>query len=213
MIGKRMAATLAAASLLVLAACTHGSGPVLDESREVGAFTAIDAGGGVQVHVTIGQAGPIVVHAQQNILDKLSTEVRSDGTLRIEALEDFVVADPVVIDVVTPQLAGISLSGGAAVQLSGLRADAIELSLSGGARATISGAVTDMTLGARGGATASLRGLTVETANVSIDGGATVEMTASQSVKGSASGGATLSVSGDASVQVEASGGAQVAHD
>jgi hypothetical protein len=185
---------------------------VVDESREVGAFAGIEAGGGVQVHVTIGQTAPIVVHAQVNIQDKISTEVRSDGTLRIEAREDFVVADPVVIEVTTPELTSLSLSGGAAVQLSGLEADALAVSLSGGARATISGTVTEMTLAARGGATALLGGLTIETAMVDLDGGASAEMYVTGSVTGSASGGATLQVSGQASVQVDTSGGAEVSH-
>jgi hypothetical protein len=208
----RLAAVVVVGALVALTACAQGAGPVVDESREVGAFAGIEAGGGVQVHVTIGQTAPIVVHAQENIQDKISTEVRSDGTLRIEARDDFVVADPVVVEVSTPELTSISLSGGAAVQLSDLEASALAVSLSGGARATISGTVTEITLAARGGATALLGGVTVEMARVDLDGGASAEMHVTGSVTGSASGGATLQVSGEASVQVDTSGGAEVSH-
>jgi hypothetical protein len=207
---RRTVVAALAATTLALAACTQGTGPVLAESRELGAFSRIEAGGGVQVHVTIGQARPIVVQAQENIQDKLSTEVRSDGTLRIEPDGDFSVDDPVVVEVTMPEVTAISLSGGAAVTLADLEAESLVLSLSGGARATISGTVTELTLGARGGATASLGGLEVETASVDLDGGAEVEMKATESVGGSASGGAKLRVAGEASVNVETSGGAQV---
>jgi hypothetical protein len=182
----------------------------VERTREVGSFSRIEAGGGVQVHVTIGQAGPIVVHAQENIQDKVSTEVRSDGTLRIEAKEDFVVADPVVIEATTPELTAISLSGGATAELDGLQADMLDLSLSGGARATISGTATAVTISARGGSTASLYGLESGTVTVNLDGGATAEVQASGSVTGSASGGAKLRIRGAAPVQVETSGGAEV---
>jgi hypothetical protein len=206
-----LAAALAA-TVIVVAACTQGTGPIVDETRELGTFSRIEAGGGVQVHVTIGQAGPIVVHAQENIQDKLSTEVRSDGTLRIEADGDFIVDEPVIVDVTTPELTAVSLSGGAAVMLADLAADALTLSLSGGARATISGTVTELTLGAKGGSSASLGELEIETATVDLDGGAGVEMTATGLVTGSASGGATLRVTGGASVNVDTSGGAEVSH-
>jgi hypothetical protein len=201
-----------AATVIALAACTQGNGPVVDQTREVGSFSKIEAGGGLQVHVTIGQTGPIVVHAQENIQDKVSTEVRSDGTLRIEADGDFIVEDPVVIDVTMPELTAISLSGGTGVVVEDLEADALALSLSGGARATISGTVTSLTLSAKGGSIASLAELASQTVSVSMDGGSTAEVRASGSVEGSASGGATLQVSGQASVTVDTSGGAEVSH-
>lgn len=213
---RRVLTTTVAVGMLLaataLGGCTQGDGPVVERSRDVGAFSGIDAGGGVQVHVTIGATTSLVVHAQANIQDKVATEVRSDGTLRIEATEDFVVADPVVIDLTTPTLTAISLSGGAAVELDGLEADALEVSLSGGARATISGAATALTISGRGGSTASLGELASETIAVSLDGGATAEVDASGSVRGSASGGAKLRVSGEATVEVETSGGAEVSH-
>jgi Putative auto-transporter adhesin, head GIN domain len=201
---------VAMAGFLALVACTQGAGPAVDQTREVGPFSRIEAGGGVQVRVTIGPAGPIVVHAQENIQAKVTTEVRSDGTLRIEANEDFVVADPVLVAVTTPELAAISLSGGASVELDGLETDALDLSLSGGARATISGTASAVTISARGGSTASLYGLESETVMVNLDGGATAEVQASGSVKGRASGGAKLRTRGAASIQVETSDGAEV---
>jgi hypothetical protein len=195
--------------LLAVVACARGEGSIVAESRSLGPVSRIEAAAGVQVKVTIGPAEPLVVHAQENIQDKLTTDVRS-GTLRIEAKEDFVVAEPVVIDVTVPSLDGISLSGGASIEVQGLTADSLDLWLAGGARATITGSVERMTLQATGGAVASLAGLSAVDVTVELNGGATADVQATGSVEGTASGGAQLRVAGGALVDVATSGGAVV---
>ncbi len=202
---------LVAVALVMLAGCARGEGPVVSQTRELDAFSRIEAGAGVHLSVHFGAAAPLVVHAQENIQDKVRTGVR-DGVLRVEAVDDFVVADPVVIDVVIPVLDSVSLSGGAQIEVSGVNADAIDISLSGGSRATISGAAGSVTLGVRGGAVASLANLDAEHVSIALDGGSTAEVHASATVNGTASGGAQLRVSGDASVSVGTSGGARVDH-
>ena len=207
--------TLAALPALVLAltmsACTQGQGPVVTETRSVPAFTRIEAAAGIQVSLTIGQAGPVVVHAQSNIQEKVTTGVR-EGTLRIEANDDFTVADPVVVDVQVPVLESVTLSGGASIEAMGLQASALSVSLSGGARATLAGTADSVMLQAAGGSVASLGDLDAGLISVTMDGGATAEVRASQAVQGRASGGAQLMVLGNGSVQVDTSGGATVSH-
>jgi hypothetical protein len=205
----RSFAILGTLAVLTLAACTQGQGPTVERTRPVDGFSRIDAGAGVQVQVTIGPAGPLVVRTQENIQDMVTTAVRN-GTLRIEAVGNFTVADPVVVEVTVPSLDAVTLSGGAAVEVTGLDTEKIDLSLSGGGRATISGVAQQVTLSAKGGAIASLGNLAAEVVMVDLDGGATAEVAASGSVQGSASGAAKLTISGDASVQVETSGGAEV---
>ncbi len=205
----RTLSLVAALALALLPGCTQGEGPVVDRAREVAAFSRVEAGAGVHVSLTIGPASSLRVRAQENIQDKVTTSVR-DGTLRIEADEDFSTADPVEIEVSVPELSAISLSGGASMDVTGLQADAIEISLTGGAEATISGAASSLTLDASGRSVASLGDLESRTVTLRLAGGATAEVRAIDSVSGSASGGARLTVRGDASVQVDASGGADV---
>lgn len=207
--GRLLSLVAMMAILSALPACTTGEGPVLDEPREVGAFTRIEAGSGIHVTVTIGPAGPLVVRAQADIASSIQTDVRA-GTLRVEAIDDFVVAEPVVIEVTVPTLESITLSGGAETVVEVLHADAIDVDLSGGSHATISGAVEHLALAAKGGSIASLQALDATDVSVTLDGGASVELSASGTVVGTASGAATLTVAGDAAVEVETSGGATV---
>jgi hypothetical protein len=196
-------------ALLSLPACTQGSGPVVERTRQVASFSSIEAGAGIRVVVHIGPTALMVVRAQENIQDMVTTGVR-DGTLRIEASGNWTVTDPVVVEVTAPSVTSVALSGGAAIEVSDLDVDTIDVSLAGGAQATISGTAKHVTLAAKGGSVAALAGLAAVTVTVDLQGGATAEVQASTSVRGSASGGAKLSVTGDGSVNVDASGGARV---
>jgi hypothetical protein len=194
----------------VLAGCVQGQGPVTSETREVGAFSRIEASAGIRVVVRVGPSKAIEVTAQENLQPVIATDVRGD-TLSIEASEDFTTVEPVTVTVVVPALDGITLSGGSQAVIDGLDAESLELRIRGGAQVTAAGTVGSVTLHADGGATASLEDLSVRVATVSMDGGATATLTASDDVTGTAAGGARLTVLGDAVLSVEESGGSEVA--
>lgn len=194
----------------VLAGCVQGQGPVTSETREVGAFSRIEASAGIRVVVHIGPSSAVEVTAQENLLPVISTNRRGD-TLNIEASEDFTTLEPVIVTVVVPTMDGISLSGGSQAVIDGLDADSLELQIRGGAQVTAAGSVGSVTLDADGGATASLDDLSVRVATVSMDGRATATLTASDEVAGTAAGGSRLTVLGDAVLSVEESGGSEVA--
>ena len=190
----------------VLAGCVQGQGPVTSETREVGAFSRIEATAGIRVVVRIGPSEAVKVTAQENLLPVVATDLRGD-TLSIEASEDFTTLEPVTVTVVVPALDGITLSGGAQAVIDGLDAESLELRIRGGAQVTAAGSVGSVALHADGGATAGLEDLSARVATVSMEGGATATLTASDEVTGTAAGGSRLTVLGDADVLVDVSGG------
>ena len=193
-----------------LAGCVQGQGPVTSETREVGAFSRIEASAGIRVVVRIGPSEAVEVTAQENLLPVIATDLRGD-TLSIESSEDFTTLEPVTVTVVVPAVDGITLSGGSQAVIDGLDAESLELRIRGGAQVTAAGSVGSVALHADGGATASLEDLSVRVATVSMDGGATATLTASDDVTGTAAGGSRLTVLGDAVLSVEESGGSVVA--
>ena len=208
---RRIRRTLSIIVLIgVLAGCVQRQGPVTSQTREVGAFSRIEATAGIRVVVRIGPSEAVEVTAQENLLPVIATDLRGD-TLRIEASEDFTTLEPVTVTVVVPALDGITLSGGAQAVIDGVDAESLELRIRGGAQVTAAGSVGSVALHADGGATASLEDLSARVATVSMEGGATVTLTASDDVTGTAAGGSRLTVLGDADVSVEESGGSEVA--
>ncbi|HPQ42332.1 MAG TPA: DUF2807 domain-containing protein, partial [bacterium] len=55
-----------------------GEGPVLDESRDVAAFSEIVLDGSIDARITAADTQSVMVRAQQNILPLIVTEVSGD---------------------------------------------------------------------------------------------------------------------------------------
>jgi hypothetical protein len=204
---------IAAATAIVLAAsiigCNRGAGEVKTETRQVSAFSRIDVGGGIGLTVRIGPAQPLEIRAQENILSIITTDVQGD-TLRIGSKQTYTTSEGVQVTLVTPSLAGISMSGGSQGQIAGLAADELAIDLSGGAGLTTSGTARTLIVNATGGSRGTLSDLTASTVSVDVSGGSTASIRASQEVNGSASGGSRVTVLGDAKLNVQATGGSDV---
>ena len=194
---------------LLVGGCIQGEGPVTTETRTLRPFSHLEVGSGIQVMLTIGPAGPALVRAQGNVLPAVATGV-SGETLSIEATNDFIAGEPVLVTISTPTLAGVSMSGGAQLAIDGLDGEMLELRLMGGSRARASGTAGSIVLTADGGSSAELDALEAGSVEVTIAGGSTATVNASGSIKGSASGGARLTIAGDATVDVTSSGGATI---
>ena len=198
----------------IAGACTfigeRGEGPMASDSRAVGAFTNIEVSGGIGVDVTIGPAGPVVVNAQANIIPIIATEIVGD-TLVIHGTKSFTATERVLVQVTTPTLDGITLSGGSSGQVDSLDATSFTARLDGGSGLSVaSGRAASLTLTASGGSRATLVGLSATDVTVEVSGGSNASITASGTVTGSASGGARVTVSGGATLDVEVTGGASV---
>ena len=192
-----------------LAACNRGAGEVKTETHQVGAFTRIEVGGGIGLTVRIGSAQPVEVQAQENILPLIVAEVQ-DGTLRIRSTEAYTTSQPVHATVVTPSLAGVTLSGGSQGTIDGLTVDTFTADLSGGSAVTAAGSASTITLHLSGGSRANLKDLSAKIVAADMSGCSTATVSASSEVNGSASGGSHLTVVGSAKLNVQTSGGSAV---
>lgn len=212
----------AAALATFLAGCTAfgvpadfngvvGSGPIVDEERRVDEpFTAVRAGGGVNVDITQGTPQSVRLSAQANILAILEAEV-VDGTLLIDSSENYATARGITATIVVERLDGLELWGGAVGDVRGIAGEEVEFEVSGGAEVTAAGHASDLRVTASSGAVAHLGLLHITDANVECSGGGRIELNATGTVRGEAWGGATVDLSGDpATVDVELSGGSRI---
>jgi hypothetical protein len=217
---KRNIAGSAVAIGAILAGCTNlgvpadfngvrGEGPLVEEARQVAAFTAIQAGGGIHLEVAVGGSRSVRLEAQGNILEILTTEVEGD-TLVIGSRDSYSTSRQVTARITVEALDGIDLSGGAIGHVDGVDAETLRLNVSGGAELTVEGAADDLELDDTGGAKAHLDGLQVGDAHIECSGGATAELNVSGMLHGEASGGATVRVDGDPMIDVDVSGGASL---
>jgi hypothetical protein len=197
----------------VVGACgrigTAGSGPAVTETRQVGAFSAVDVNSGIDAAITIGEAGPLAISAESNILPLIETTVE-DGVLIIRSTDSFSSQAGVHVEVGTPSLDAINLNGGAEARIDGLAAGSFAVEQNGGSALTATGSTDTLTVASNGGSQSNLEDLAATVVSVDVSGGSRVTVNASDSVSGTANGGSHVTVRGDASVDVSANGGAEV---
>lgn len=117
-LGIALAATLALLSLKDdnsdttkgSAGTTKGSGVSVSQTRTVPTFTAVDLAGTSEVTVQVGQPQHVVVRADDNLLDKIVTEVRA-GVLVVLDRGSFTSRSPMSVVVTVPSLRSATLSG------------------------------------------------------------------------------------------------------
>jgi hypothetical protein len=105
-----------------VAACTFnlvkGSGNVVEELREVASFDSIEVGGSIDVHLTQGEAQPVMIKAEDNLLPLLVTRVKG-SVLHVESSGSYSTELGIDIFVTTPEIRSIIASGSSDVLSKG----------------------------------------------------------------------------------------------
>ncbi len=129
-------------SALVLASCGGtflgfggdlvGSGTSASETREVDAFDAIRLDGVGRVSVTIGDEASVVVETDDNLVDRVVTDVRA-GTLVVDIENGITIAprSGLTITVTTPTLRAIGISGAGSIDVAAAAVDSFEIDVRG----------------------------------------------------------------------------------
>lgn len=187
-----------------------GSGQVTSETREVAAFTEVEANGGLRLELVKGATTAVVVTAQPNLLP--ITDTRVDGSrLVVDTTKAYTTTEGLTVKVTVPALTGITLTGAASASGDGFDAPALALDLSGGARVNLSGKVGSLDLTASGGAIVELGTLRATTAKVDLSGGVVATLAVGSALTGTASGGVVLTLAERPdTLDVQTSGGAVV---
>ncbi len=111
----------------------RGSGRAATEGRAVPPFTALDLAGTNAVVVRVGSPRSVAVTADDNLLDHVTTTVRS-GRLVIGDAGSFTTRVPMRVTVSVPSLDAVELSGTGSVTVRGATASPLVVDLSGTGR-------------------------------------------------------------------------------
>lgn len=128
----------AVSAMLVLSGCSYwgpcinGSGPVIDEVRETGSFTAVTNTGSFDVYVSQAESFSVVVRAQENLIPIIETRV-SGNTLMIETEGNTCYRSnlPVEVHVGMPETEELALHGSGRVFAATLNSADVVISNSG----------------------------------------------------------------------------------
>ena len=224
-------ATMMSTGCLLGFASVEGSGTIVTLQPDLSGFTEVSAGSGARARIVAGDDYSVVVRIDDNLQDDVQVEVE-DGRLHIGMRSTFNYRNRhFEVDVTLPDLAAVSVSGGARATLSGFdldhamdarvsggarlegAVDAARLSMtaSGGARAELAGTAESVSVRGSGGSRTDLSSFTAESVDVSLSGGSRADVYATQELTGGVSGGARVTYDGaPVTVDVGRSGGGRV---
>jgi hypothetical protein len=137
-----------------------GSGNVVSETRDVGAFTAIVFDSEGTVVVTTGEEASLVVEADDNLQQYLTTSA-SDNVLEVSTADgvDIAPSEPPVFRIGVGRLTAVDLAGVGTIDVSGIEATRLNVTLSGVGDVTINPAtVGELVLDLNGSGTATFAG-------------------------------------------------------
>jgi hypothetical protein len=180
-----------------LCACsTVGNGVAHAETREVGEFDEIDSGGIVDVVVRIGDATRVEVRGDQNVVPLVVTAVE-DGRLEIRTKKSLIPDLDLVVDITTPALRELDLSGAGSADVRGLDGGEFELGLSGAGRVALAGRVDRFEADVSGAADLDAAALEAGVVRIDLSGAGDADVTARETLDAEVSGAGSIRYGGD----------------
>ncbi|MEQ1746996.1 MAG: head GIN domain-containing protein [Saprospiraceae bacterium] len=208
----------------------RGKGPAKTESRSVSDFRTVEAKIPGSVEVRVGDKYAVEVHAQENLLPILRTEV-VDGSLQIYFSENVSNTDDLLVKITAPAYEGLSVSGSADMEvLSRLKGNELYLAVSGSGSVSlpeadvsalncdiagsgtleVSGRAQIATFEISGSGDINAEGLEANTGKANIAGSGSLKCNMKESLKANIAGSGDIYYTGSASVETSVAGSGTV---
>jgi len=205
--------------------CKQGNGIVTKQDRKVTEFSALDVSGDYEVVITQGSPAAVTVEADENLQSIIKTKVENKN-LVIENTESICNSKTLKVDITTPDITDISISGvvvlkskdtiktnNLKIEVSGVGNIAMVVSVaklsidcSGTGSVTLTGKAVDMDASLSGTSDINAFKLFAENCNLSSSGAGTANVNVSKTLDVDISGTATVKYKGSPKIKQEISG-------
>jgi Putative auto-transporter adhesin, head GIN domain len=174
-----------------------GSGVPATQVRDVSAFTSVELAGGNNVVIRAGEKQSVRVRADDNLIDRITTQVRSGKLVVGNAPGGFTAKSPTSVEVAVPRLEAVTLSGSGNMVVSGIDAGSLEAALPGSGTLTGSGTATRLDVTVSGSGSVQFTGLVASDVRAGVSGSGSIFVTASKSLDASVSGSGSILYAGN----------------
>jgi hypothetical protein len=176
----------------------QGSGVAATQARHLPSFTSVDLAGANVVTVHVGGKQAVVVHADDNLLQFVTTNVRN-GELVIDGTGSFTARSPMHVDVTVPKFEAATLSGDGVVTVDVVEAEQFATRLPGNGVLRVSGTVDRLDATLEGSGDIQLENLIVRDATAKVSGTGRLQVHATGTLDASVSGTGVILYSGNPS--------------
>ena len=174
-----------------------GSGVAATQARPLPPFAAVDLAGANNVIVQVGARQSVIVHADSNLLRRVTTRVRSRKLVIGTTPGNLSAKTPMFVEVRLPSLDRLRLQGAGNITVTGINSRKLSVALPGSGNIDATGTTTRLDLTLSGEGNALLRQLIARDANAALSGDGSIMLTATHSLTARISGNGTVLYSGD----------------
>lgn len=184
-----------------------GSGVAATQARHVGSFGAVDLAGGSNVTIHVGGKQAVVVRADDNLLDRVTTLVEGRTLVVGTTPGSFEARSPMNVDVTIPKLSALTLSGSGIVTAEGIDTDTLTVAFPGSGLLRASGKAASLEVRHTGSGDAQLDQLVASDVHAVLGGSGRILLTATESLDAAVPGSGAIFYGGDpAQVKTDVTG-------
>lgn len=166
----------------------RGSGAAAAQTRDLAAFNAVDLAGSNVVTIHVGGRQSVVVHADDNLLSRITTRVKAGSLVIGNTPGAFTSKSPMSVNVGVPSLTALALSGSGVVSTTGVTESGLTVRLSGSGVIHASGSVTRLNVVLDGSGDARLEHLVASDVHAVVSGSGRILLTATKTLDASVTG-------------------------
>jgi Putative auto-transporter adhesin, head GIN domain len=178
---------------------TEGSGVTATQTRDVAPFTSLQLAGSNNVVIRVGERQSVLVRADDNLLDRITTEVQSGKLVIANTPGGFTTKSPMIVEVSVPMLDALTLTGNGNVVVNGIKAERFEVSLPGSGTLMGSGTATRLDVTVGGSGTVQFTRLVADDVRALVSGSGSIFVTATEGLDASVSGSGAIIYTGNPS--------------
>lgn len=174
-----------------------GSGVATTQARALPPFTGVQLVGGNNVIVQVGTRRSVIVHADSNLLGRVTTRVRSGKLVIGTTPGNLSTKSPMFVAVTVPSLDSVELRGAGNISVTGINGPTLVLELPGSGNIDVAGTTTKLHVTISGQGNALLRRLVARDARAVLSGDGSIMLTATHSLTARISGNGTILYGGN----------------
>ncbi len=167
---------------------TVGSGVPATQARSVTPFRSIDLAGSNNVVIRVGGKQSVLVRADDNLLDRVTTEVQSGELVIANTPGSLTAKSPMSVEVNVPTLTALTLTGSGNIVVDDIRAENLKVRLPGSGTLTGSGTATRLDVTVSGSGAVQFTRLVANDVSAGVSGSGSIFITATKTLDASVSG-------------------------
>jgi spore coat protein U-like protein len=165
-----------------------GSGVAAAQARSLPPFTGVELAGDNNVIVQVGATQSVIVHADSNLLRRVTTRVRSGRLVIGTTPGNLSAKTPMFVAVSLPSLDRIRLQGDGNISVTGINTRNLTVALPGSGNIDATGTARKLEVAISGEGTALLHQLVARDAKAALSGDGSIMLTATRSLTARVSG-------------------------